>query len=120
MNSSSFQVLHKASQKILSTQCRVADTSWSRMVGLLNRDSLNPEESLLIVPCFHVHTFFMRFPIDTVFLGSDDRIVGIESLTPWHISRLYRKAKKVLEMPAGSSSRHALKIGDQLEFICCS
>jgi hypothetical protein len=84
------------------------------MRGLLGRDELEQGEGLLLRPASSIHTFFMRFPIDAVFLDRELAVVGIEdSITPWRAAS-QRGAKAVLELPAGESSRRGLAVGDRL------
>lgn len=94
--------------------CELADTVLTRLRGLLGRASLSSGEGLLLVPAGSVHTFFMRFAIDVVFLDRDlcvRRIV--ENVGP---SRLVwaRSARRVLELPAGEAQRVGLREGAQL------
>jgi uncharacterized membrane protein (UPF0127 family) len=92
----------------------VADSPVSRMRGLLGRSELRPGEGLLLRPASAIHTWFMRFPIDAVFLDRDWRVVGIsDDVRPWRAASR-RGAKAVLELPAGESSRRGLALGDQL------
>lgn len=85
-------------------RCVVADTAGSRMRGLLGRPPLEPGEGLLLVPCRAVHTFFMRYPIDVVFLDRELRVLRVCSrVRPWRL-RACRRAQAVLELPAGSFS----------------
>ena len=99
---------------VLVERCFVADKPWSRMRGLLGRSTLPSGEGLLLKPAGSVHTFFMRFPIDAVFLDRRLVVVGIaDGVEPWRAASR-RGAKAVLELPAGESSRRGLEIGDQL------
>jgi uncharacterized membrane protein (UPF0127 family) len=94
----------------------VADTAATRSKGLLGRDSMAPEEGLWIVPCPMIHTFFMRFSIDVVFLDGDNKVRRvIENLKPWRLSPWVFSARSVLEMAAGTL-QGSVQIGDQLEF----
>ncbi len=93
-----------------------ADTAGTRMKGLLGRDSMGPGEGMWIAPCAMIHTFFMRFPIDTVFLGRDLRVRRVvESLSPWRLSPWVFSAHSVLEL-AGGSLKGSVRVGDELEF----
>ena len=95
-------------------RCVVADTSWTRMRGLLGRDSLPPDEGLLITKTGSIHMFFMRFPIDAVFLDKELRIERIAAdLKPWRMAAK-RGAKQVLELRAGEASRRGLAVGQRL------
>jgi uncharacterized membrane protein (UPF0127 family) len=84
------------------------------MRGLLGRSELAPGEGLLIRPAPSVHTFFMRFPIDVVFLGGDLRVLRVRSdLRPWRMAG-QRGARAVLELPAGEADRRGIRPGDRL------
>jgi uncharacterized membrane protein (UPF0127 family) len=94
--------------------CVVADSPVSRMKGLLGRSELKPGEGLLLRPASAIHTCFMRFPIDAVFLDGGLRVLGIsDELRPWRAASR-RGARAVLELPAGESARRGLEPGDQL------
>ncbi len=84
------------------------------MKGLKGRRSLPAGEGLLLRPASSIHTAFMRFPIDVVFLDRRLRVVGIaEHVRPWRIAGR-RGARAVLELSAGESARLDMQIGDQL------
>ncbi len=90
-----------------------AETMMSRMIGLLGRSSLKPGHGMLIAPCNQVHTCFMRFRIDVVFLDRENRIVKIcPAMRPWRLTPMVLKAKAVLELPEGESA--GLEAGRQL------
>ncbi len=102
--------------KVVVSQLKRADSMFSRMVGLLGSSSLPRGHGLLISPCNQVHTFFMRFAIDVIFLDSSQRIVKISSnLKPWRLSPIVWKAKSVLELGQGEAD--GLQIGHQLHFM---
>ena len=109
-----FQVINQTRGSVLGRRLRRADTLWSRGVGLLGRKALADDEGLHIVPCGSVHMFFMRFPLDIVYLDRDLRVVKtVERLKPWRVSAA-RGAKSVLELPAGTIARTRTERGDQL------
>jgi uncharacterized protein len=86
------------------------------MRGLLGRASLEHGAGLLIKPAPSVHMFFMRFPLDVVFIDRDNAIVGIShTLRPWRIAGA-RRAVSALELPAGTALKHGLELGDVLTF----
>jgi uncharacterized protein len=92
----------------------VADTPFTRMKGLLGRDGLEQGEGLLLRPASSIHTWFMRFPIDVVFLDRELVVVGIaDGVEPWRAAGR-RGAKAALELPAGEAARRGLSVGDQL------
>jgi uncharacterized membrane protein (UPF0127 family) len=84
------------------------------MRGLLGRRGLARDECMLIRPAGSVHTFFMRFAIDVVFLDRDLRVVGIEAdVRPWRVAAR-RGARAVVEMPAGAAAERGVRLGAQL------
>jgi uncharacterized membrane protein (UPF0127 family) len=106
--------LRRENGDVVCDKCVVADSPVSRMRGLLGRSELRPGEGLLLRPASAIHTWFMRFPIDAVFLDRDWRVVGIaDNVRPWR-ARSRRGAKAVLELPAGESARRQLAVGDLL------
>jgi uncharacterized protein len=106
--------LKRENGDVVCDRCVVAASPLSRMKGLLGRSELTPGEGLLLRPASAIHTFFMRFPIDAVFLDRDWRVVGIEGdIAPWRTAAR-KGAKAVLELPAGESARRGLRPGDLL------
>jgi uncharacterized membrane protein (UPF0127 family) len=101
---------------VVCEECLVAATPFTRLRGLLGRSSLPSGEGILLRPAASIHTFFMRFAIDAVFLDADLRVVGITAdLRPWRAAGK-RGAKAVLELPAGECARRGLEVGDQIRF----
>ena len=106
--------VEKSTGEVVCEHCVVADGVWSRTRGLLGRSSLPPGEGLLIRPTWSIHMFFMRFPIDAVFLDRDDVVVRTaEHLRPWRAASK-RGAKAVLELAAGECARRGVRVGDRL------
>lgn len=94
----------------------VADTFWTRMTGLLNRKSLVPGEGLVIKRCCSIHTAFMRFSIDAIFVDRENGVVGcVADLRPFRVSPVYRRASFVVEVPAGIIEASRTTVGDTLE-----
>ncbi len=107
--------LQRAGGPVVCERCLVADRPLARMKGLLGRRTLPSDEGILLRPCASVHTFFMRFSIDVVFLDAEQTVVKITpSLAPWRTAGC-RGAKAVLELAAGECERRGLEVGDRLE-----
>lgn len=103
--------------EVVCGNCTVAATPLTRLRGLLGRDGLAESHGLLIRPTWSVHTAFMRFPIDVVFLDRDLRVLKVVAdLAPWRTAS-QRGARSVLELPAGECARVGLVAGDQLESV---
>jgi uncharacterized protein len=103
-------------QTWLATTVRTASRFGTRLVGLLGRGRLGPEEALWLVPCRAIHTLGMRFPIDVVFLDRGGLVVAtLENVRPWRLSPIVRKAHSVLELRAGTLRKSATRVGDSIE-----
>ncbi len=106
--------LKRENGDVVCDRCVVADSPASRMKGLLGRSELGPGEGLLLRPASSIHTCFMRFAIDAVFLDRDWRVVGIsDDVRPWRTAAR-RGAALVLELPSGESARRGLTVGELL------
>lgn len=103
---------------VVVCRARVAATFWLRLRGLLGRSSLPEGDGLLFPRTRSIHTHFMRFPVDVVFLDDGLRIVSVvASLRPWRTAAA-RAATSTLELPAGASERAGLAEGDILVPTC--
>jgi uncharacterized membrane protein (UPF0127 family) len=97
------QVTVLADGHVVCERCLVADKPWARMRGLLGRSELAQGEGILLRPAGSIHTFFMRFAIDAVFLDRDGVVLGVERrLGPWRMARR-KGAKAVLELDEGAA-----------------
>jgi uncharacterized membrane protein (UPF0127 family) len=100
----------------LATKVRKADNFVTRLVGLLKRSTLGPEEALWLMPSKGIHTIGMKFPIDVVFLNRDNFVLGIVSgMVPYRISGIQLRGYSVLELPNGTIKKSCTEVGDQLE-----
>lgn len=110
------RAINKSTGRMLAGSVVSAETLLSRCRGLLGRDELPAGEGLLIRPCRGVHTFFMRFPIDVVFLDRTQRVVAtVCHLKPGRMTRIFLKAASALELPAGTIALSRTSCGDQVE-----
>jgi uncharacterized membrane protein (UPF0127 family) len=101
--------------EMLATRVVAAFDSSSRRQGLLGRGGLASGEALALAPCSSVHTAFMRFPIDLLFLGRDGRVVKTASaVRPWRIRAAWG-AFAVVELATGSVERSRPVRGDVVE-----
>jgi uncharacterized membrane protein (UPF0127 family) len=98
----------------VATAVELATTRRERRKGLLGRNSLDSQAAIVLVPCAAVHTAFMRFPIDVVFIDRGGRAVRIvHDLQPWRIAAS-RKAHSVIELAAGKARQAGIHVGDRL------
>jgi uncharacterized membrane protein (UPF0127 family) len=100
----------------LAERARIADTFGTRLVGLLSSKGLADGEALWIEPCNSIHTWFMRFTIDALFLDKNGKVVkAVEQMKPWRLTWIALGARGVLELPAGQIAKTGTKVGDELE-----
>jgi len=100
---------------MLADRADIADTSAKRRKGLLKHSGLAPGEGLWIVPCEGVHTFFMKFPIDVVFLNRKRKVLKVRANMGRRRIAMSLRAHSVLELPAGRAAETGTQRGDQLE-----
>ncbi len=108
------QALATLDGRVVCPSCVVADTALSRLRGLLGRRELPSGEGLLLRPSPSIHTFFMRFPIDVVFLDRELRVLRVaDAVKPWRAAAC-RGARAVLELTAGEASARGIAVGERL------
>ena len=108
-------VRNQTRNTVLADAADVADTSEKRRTGLLKHDRLDPGQGLWIVPCESVHSFFMKFTIDLVYLDRDRKVRKVRHrMVPWRLSACLT-AHSILELPAGAVAASGTEKGDQLE-----
>lgn len=109
------RIVNTVTGKTVASRVEVAETFVDRLAGLLARPPLKPGQGLLIRPCNGVHTWFMRYPIDVIFLDSDWTVVEmVRELMPFRFSRIVRRAAMALELQAGTIERTYTRVGDTL------
>lgn len=115
MNKGYVRVMNLTRRTLLARKARIASAPLERLVGLIGRENLPAGEGLILRPCKAIHTFFMRFPIDAIFLDSRFRILQLkENMQPFRISPFLSGAYCVLEVPAGTVRETATEKGDML------
>jgi uncharacterized membrane protein (UPF0127 family) len=101
---------------VLADRMRRAASFLARLRGLVGQRAIADGEGLLIERCNAIHTFFMRFAIDAVFLSPDLRVLRtLPDLRPWRATRFERGATMVVELPRGTLLRTGTREGDLLQ-----
>jgi uncharacterized protein len=109
-------VRNQTRDTVLGDAVDVADTSAKRRVGLLKHERLDRGQGLWINPCESVHTFFMRFPIDLVYIDKNLKVKKVRHAVPaWRMS-MCLTARSIIELPAGAAAESGTQAGDQLVF----
>ncbi len=102
---------------VLGDAVREAVTFFSRWKGLLGEEGLSAGEGMWIAPCSSIHSFGMRFEFDVLFLDGGYRVVGLyRRFQRNRVSRIFWRARGVLELPAGTIERTGTEVGDEVEF----
>lgn len=114
MAAATFAKVRTSEGAVVCERCEIPESSFGRARGLLGRAGLQPGEGMLIDRAGSVHMFFMRFPIDVVFLDRDRTVVGVRhELRPWRVAGA-RRAVAALELPAGAAAEAGIEVGDVL------
>jgi len=108
----------KKDEEVIGNRIKVANTFFTRLIGLLGKKTLQEGEGLLILPCRQVHTFMMSIPLDVLFLNKKGEIINLcPEMKPGCLSPLVKEGCQVLELPAGTIKLKKFKKGDCLEII---
>ncbi len=109
------KIVNLTRNALLADKAELAISLGQRTKGLLGHLNLGKGEGLVIKPCSSIHTFFMRFAIDVVFVDKASHVVKtIEHMQPFRLSSPFLSAYMVIELPVGTIGQTYTKIGDQL------
>ncbi len=112
------QILNKTRETTLMVHGFVANNFWLRLKGLLGKKSLQMGEGLILVNEKSIHTLFMNFAIDVIYVNKDYEVIRTDvNMVPYRLGSYVREAKYILEMPVGVIEDSATQIGDQLIFL---
>jgi uncharacterized membrane protein (UPF0127 family) len=107
-------IVNETRGTVVCERAELANTPWRRLRGLLGRSSLPEGDGMLIVPAPSVHSAFMRFEFDAVFLDRDMKVLRLAEQIPSWRARSARRARSVLELAAGQIAARGVQVGDQL------
>ena len=100
---------------LIGDRIQVADTSLSRLIGLLGRRSVDAGAGLWISPSSGVHTVFMRFSIDVIGLDKHLRVIKLwNKLVPYRVTSVSLELRSVIELAAGHIADCGVELGDTL------
>ena len=95
--------LNPKTQEVFADNLKLNNTYFSRLMGLMFKKNLPKGSGIILKPCTQIHTCFMRFNIDVIFLDTNLQVLHvIENMKPWRISPLFLKARYTVELPAGT------------------
>lgn len=106
--------MHERTGRVIASRIELAVTRHARRAGLLGRTSLEPAAALVLAPCCMIHTAFMRFPIDVLFVDRQGLVVRlVHTMTPWRAAGSLG-AYAAIELAAGVLRRHTVNPGDPI------
>lgn len=109
------RIENRTRKTLLGSRVQLAATWWARLRGYIGRSRPKNGDGLLLVPCDGIHTFWMSFPIDVLFLDEKGQVLASAgSLGPWKWGLRVRGARYVLEVPAGTIDASGTQVGDEL------
>jgi len=109
------RLINQTKNTVLAEDVALADTPLKRIQGLLGKRDFPAGQALIIKPCNAIHTLFMRFPIDVLFVGRNYQVrQTLASLKPFRLSKIYFQAKLAIELPSGTIKGSLTSIGDLL------
>ncbi len=112
------RIINETRATVVAQDVRLADSIWSRFWGLMGRRGLLEEEGLLIKPSSSIHTAFMRFSIDVVFLDRSLKVVKVvPRMKPFRATIAFGGAHSALELNPGAAEKAQVQTGDQLALV---
>lgn len=111
-------LINKTKNTVLADKVLFGQDFFKRIIGLLGKKEFSQGQALVLKPCAAVHTFFMFFPIDVLFVDSNNKIIAaIPNLQPFRISAFYFSAKFAIELPPGVIKSSLTEKDDRIDFI---
>jgi len=108
-------IINKTNKTILAENVIIANTPFKRMKGLLGKKEFIKGHALILDPCNSIHTFFMVFPIDVLFVDKNNRVVKtISSIKPFCLTPIYFRSKLAIELPEGTIISTATQEGNMI------
>ncbi len=112
------RVVNETRGKVVAEDVHLADGIWSRFWGLMGRKALDEGAALLLRPSSSIHTAFMRFAIDVVFLDRSLQVVKVvPEMKPFRATVAFGAAHSALELNAGAAAGAQVEPGDQLRLV---
>jgi len=112
------KIINLRNNAVLADKADIADNFLKRLIGLLCHNNLPDGEGLILKPSNSIHTCFMRFTIDVMFLDKNNQVIAmLPSFRPFRLSRIYFKALSTIELPAGIFEKTKTYVGDKIDII---
>ena len=117
MKAVKLNLIEKTGKELIAAEVIEANTFFNKLFGLITRRRLRDREGFLIENCNGIHTFWMRYNIDVVFLDKKNRVLAIyNSVKPFRVTPFIKNAFFVLELKSGTIEKTSLRPGDLISF----
>ncbi|MDD3436711.1 MAG: DUF192 domain-containing protein [Candidatus Gastranaerophilales bacterium] len=111
------KIYNSTQNTLIAKDAKTAENFFTRTLGLIFKKIILPEEGLIIKPCCSVHTFFMQFAIDVIFVDKNNEIIAIyENVLPNRVLPIHFNSFYVIELLAGQISEKNIHAGDIIEY----
>lgn len=112
------EIINKSKETLLAKDAVIANTPFKRIKGLLGKKEFKEGQALILKPCNSIHTFFLRFAIDVIFVDKENKVIeAISCLKPFRLTRVYWWSALAIELPAGIILSSHTQAGDLLSII---
>ncbi|MCY6371175.1 DUF192 domain-containing protein [Clostridium ganghwense] len=109
---------NKTNNNIIVQNVIVANSFFKRLRGLMFTKELSPQSGLYISPCSGIHTYFMNYTIDVLYLDINNTILAIdENMTPGRVGKFRKSSVAVVELTSGKVKETQTKVGQVVEFV---
>lgn len=109
------ELVNKTKHTLLAKDIVIANTPFKRLKGLLGKKEFREGQAIILKPCNSLHTFFLRFAIDVIFVDKQNKVIeAISHLKPFHLTRVYWLSVLAIELPAGIIQSSSTYNGDTL------
>lgn len=103
-----------AGNECVIPEVKIATSFWSRFKGLMGKKHIPSGFGLWFPSCSSIHCFFMRVPIDVIYLDEDDVVLAVDTVSPWHIGKRHEGCRSVVEVASGYAAFAGISVGRQL------
>ncbi|HNW39399.1 MAG TPA: DUF192 domain-containing protein [Candidatus Omnitrophota bacterium] len=112
------RLINQTKNTILAEDVLVAGTPFKRIKGLLGKKVFLPDQAIILAPCNSIHTFFMRFAIDVIFVDNDYKVIKVLTrFNPNRFSSICWNSSITIELPAGKLVATNTQVQDQLKLL---
>jgi uncharacterized protein len=104
--------------RLIGEHVEEARSFWARGRGLMFASELPPGHGLIIDPCSSIHTFWMRFPLDVLYMDRSGTVIRADrEMKPWRVGPVFTGSKWVIELPPGTIEASGTEPGDKIAII---